>query len=373
MRAIGIILAAGNSRRMKELTAKRCTAAMPMCGNYRAIDYVLTNMADSGVQKVAVITQYNSRSLSEHLNSAKWWDFGRKQGGLFIYHPTITPENTSWFRGTLDSMYQNIYYLEESHEPYVIIASGDGVYHLDYGKVLDYHIEKQADITVVTAEPRDWENPLRFGQLTTASDGRIVEFEEKPALIESREVNTGIYILRRRFLIDLLKQCIEEDRYDFVRDVLVRFRHAKRLYAYRLNSYWSSISSVDAYYRTNMDFLNADVRNVFYGEGRTVRTKPNDFPPAKYNPGCSVKNALVASGTIINGTVENSVIFKKSYIGNGAVIRNSIILNDVYIGDNTVIENCIVESHNTIYANARYIGDPEEIRVVREINDRREQ
>ena len=370
MRAIGIVLAAGNSRRMKELTAKRAIAAMPMCGTYRAIDYVLTNMADSGVQKVAVFTQYNSRSLTEHLNSSKWWDFGRKQGGLFVYHPTITPENSNWSRGTIDSIYQNLSFLKESHEPYVIIASGDGIYRLDYSKVLDYHIRKQSDITVVTAPLQPWEDPERFGQVETDGDGRIVNFEEKPAVQESHEVNTGVYIIRRRLLIDLVEKCMDEDRFDLVRDIIIRQRRVKRIYAYRLDGYWSSISSANSYYKTNLDFLKPEVREIFFGEGRTIMTKPNDFPPAKYNPGCSVKNALVASGTIINGTVENSVIFKKSYIGNGAVIRNSIILNDVYISDQSVIENCIVESHNTIYANSKYSGDPDDVRIVMENNDR---
>ncbi|MBR4768192.1 MAG: glucose-1-phosphate adenylyltransferase subunit GlgD [Lachnospiraceae bacterium] len=368
MRAIGVILAAGNSRRMKELTAKRATAAMPMWGTYRAIDFVLTNMADSGVQKVAVLTEYNSKSLSEHLNSAKWWDFGRKIGGLFVYHPTITPENSNWSRGTIDSMYQNISYLKDSHEPYVIIASGDGCYRLDYSKVLEYHIEKRADITVVTSDIQNWEDPDRFGQVSTLPDGRIRDFEEKPALTESHEVNTGVYIIRRRLLIELLEACMEEDRYDFVRDVIIRQRHAKRIYAYHMDSYWSNIASVNSYYHTNMDFLRPEVRENFFGSGHTVLTKPNDFPPAKYNYGCYVRNALVASGTIINGTVENSIIFKKSYIGDGCVIRNSIILNDVYIGDRTVVENCIVESHNTLEKGCQYIGDPENIRIVIEKN-----
>ena len=127
MKAIGIILAGGNNKRRKELTRKRATAAMPMCGAYRAIDYVLSNMAYSRIQKVAVIMQYNTRSLAEHLNSSKWWDFGRKMGGLFVYHPTITPENSDWYRGTIDSIWQNIDFLRDSHEPYVIIASGDGI------------------------------------------------------------------------------------------------------------------------------------------------------------------------------------------------------------------------------------------------------
>ena len=155
MKAIGIILAGGNNRAMRELSNKRAIAAMPIAGSYRAIDFALSNMTNSRIQKVAVITQYNARSLNEHLSSSKWWDFGRKQGGLFVFTPTITAESSNWYRGTADSLYQNIHFLKQSHEPYVVIASGDGVYKLDYNKVLQYHIEKKADITVVVKKLED--------------------------------------------------------------------------------------------------------------------------------------------------------------------------------------------------------------------------
>ena len=150
MRALGIILAGGNSSRMQELSNKRAIAAMPVAGSYRAIDFALSNMSNSHIQKVAVLTQYNSRSLNEHLSSSMWWDFGRKQGGLFVFPPTITNDNGFWYRGTADAIAQNLTFLRNSHEPYVVIASGDCVYKLDYNKVLEYHIEKKADITVVT-------------------------------------------------------------------------------------------------------------------------------------------------------------------------------------------------------------------------------
>lgn len=143
MRAIGIILAGGNNKKMKELSYKRAVAAMPIAGSYRAIDFALSNMTNSHIQKVAVLTQYNAKSLNEHLNSSKWWDFGRKQGGLFVFTPSITADNGSWYRGTADSIWQNISFLKQSHEPYVIIAAGDGVYKIDYNKVLEYHIEKR--------------------------------------------------------------------------------------------------------------------------------------------------------------------------------------------------------------------------------------
>ena len=175
MRALGIILAGGNSSRMQELSNKRAIAAMPVGGSYRAIDFALSNMSNSHVQRVAVLTQYNSRSLNEHLSSSKWWDFGRKQGGLFVFPPTITNDNGFWYRGTADAIAQNLTFLRNSHEPYVVIASGDGVYKLDYNKVLEYHIEKKADITVVTTEVYNGDELDRFGIVETAEDGRILD------------------------------------------------------------------------------------------------------------------------------------------------------------------------------------------------------
>ena len=148
MRAVGIILAGGNSNKMRELTHKRAVAAMPIAGSYRAIDFALSNMSNSHIQKVAVLTQYNARSLNEHLNSSKWWDFGRKQGGLYVFTPTITAENGYWYRGTADAIYQNLDFLKRCHEPYVIITSGDAVYKMDYNKVLEYHIDKNRIITM---------------------------------------------------------------------------------------------------------------------------------------------------------------------------------------------------------------------------------
>ena len=370
MRAVGIVLAGGNSKRMKELSSRRAIAAMPIAGSYRSIDFALSNMTNSRITKVAVFTQYNSRSLNEHLSSSKWWDFGRKQGGMFVFTPTITATSNDWYRGTADAIYQNIDFLKNSHEPYVVIASGDGIYKLNYNKVLEYHIEKKADITVVCRDAAEGEDVTRFGVVDVADDGRITQFEEKPMVAESSVYSCGIYVVRRRQLIELIERCAAEDRYDFVRDILVRYKNLKRIYAYKLDSYWSNIASVDSYFKTNMDFLKKDVRNYFFKEQPEVYTKVEDLPPAKYNPGSNVNNSLVSSGCIINGTVENSVLFRKVYVGNNCVIKNSVILNDVYIGDNTVIENCIVESRDTIKANSTHIGTPDDVKIVIEKNER---
>ena len=369
MRAIGIILAGGNNNRMRELSDKRAIAAMPIAGSYRSIDFALSNMANSRIQKVAVLTQYNARSLNEHLSSSKWWDFGRKQGGLFVFTPTITKENGFWYQGTADAIYQNLNFLKNSHEPYVVIASGDCVYKMDYNKVLEYHIAKRADITVVCTTCPDPSEVERFGVLRMNEDCRIEEFEEKPMVSQSNTISTGIYIVRRRQLIEMLERSADEGRWDFVTDILIRYKNMKRIYGYKMKEYWSNIASVDSYYQTNMDFLKPEVRNYFFKEEPGIFSKVDDLPPAKYNAGSDVKNSLIASGCIINSKVENSILFKKVFVGKNCVIKNSIILNDVYIGDNTHIENCIVESRDTLKANTYYCGE-NGIKIVSENNER---
>ncbi len=371
MRAIGIVLAGGSNNKMQELSKRRAVAAMPVAGSYRCVDFALSNMTNSHIKKVAVMTQYNAKSLNQHLNSSKWWDFGRKQGGLFVLTPTITDENSYWYRGTADAIYQNLDFLKDCHEPYVIITSGDCIYKLDYNKVLEAHIAKKADITVVYKEMLAEDDDLtRFGILKVNEEGRITDFEEKPLVAKRNLVSTGIYVIRRRHLIELIEKAHSEQRNDFVQDILVRYKEQKKIYGYKMEGYWRNIATLDSYFRANKDFLKKEVRDYFFKEYPSIFSKIADLPPAKYNPGANVKNSLISSGCIVNGSVENSVLFKKVYVGNNCVIRNSIILNDVYIGDNTCIENCIVESRDTIRANTSYIGEEDKIKVVIEDNER---
>lgn len=369
MRAIGIILAGGNNHRMKELSQKRAIGAMPIAGSYRSIDFALSNMSNSHIQKVGVFTQYNAKSLNEHLSSSKWWDFGRKQGGLFVFTPTVTAEGSFWYRGTADAIHQNLSFLKNSHEPYVVIASADCVYKMDFNAVLEYHIAKKADITVVCKEMPAGSNIERFGTIKMNEDSRIEEFEEKAIVAKSNTISCGIYVVRRRQLIEMVEKCAEEGRYDLVNDILIRYKNMKRIYGYKIKDYWRNIASIQDYYDTNMDFLKPEIRDYFFKQYPDVYSKVEDLPPAKYNVGADVRNSLVSSGCIVNGKVENSIIFKEAYIGNNCTIKNSIILNDVYIGDNTYIENCIIESRDTIPANSYHKGE-DGIKIVVERNAR---
>ena len=368
MKALGIILAGGNNQRMDALSRKRAIAAMPVAGSFRCIDFALSNMSNSHIQKVAVLSQYNARSLNEHLSSSKWWDFGRKQGGLFVFTPTVTADNSWWYRGTADAMYQNIEWLKRCHEPYVIITSGDCVYKIDYNELLDYHIEKKADITIAVKDMPASADVSRFGVVRMNEDSRITYFEEKPMVAQSSTISAGVYVIRRRQLIELLEQCAAEDRWNFVTDILIRYKDLKRIYGYKMKGYWNNISTVESYYQTNMDFLKPEVRQYFFKEEPRIYSKVDDLPPAKYNEGSDVRNSLVASGSIINGKVENSILFKEAFIGKNCIIKNSIILNEVYIGDNTHIENCIVESRGTLKPNMYYFGDGQIQIVVGESN-----
>jgi glucose-1-phosphate adenylyltransferase len=342
---------------------------MPVGGSFRCIDFALSSMSNSHIQTVAVLTQYNSRSLNEHLSSSKWWDFGRKQGGLYLFTPTVTAENSDWYRGTADAMYQNIDFLKRRHEPYVIISSGDCVYKMDFNELMNYHLDKKADITVVCKDMPAQVDVSRYGVIRMNEDFRIVDFEEKPLLARSNTVSTGIYVLRRRQLIEMLEKAAEEDRYDFVTDILVRYRAVKRVYGYKLKTYWSNVAGVEDYFNTNMDFLKPEVRSYFFREEPKIYSRVEDLPPAKYNPGSEVSNSLISSGCIINSKIEDSVLFKQVFVGKNCVIKNSVILNDVYIGDNTYVENCIVESDGTLKPNTYYRGE-DGIQVISEQGER---
>ena len=200
-------------------------------------------------------------------------------------------------------------------------------------------------------------------------ESRITEFDEKPIEASSNTISTGIYVIRRRQLIELLEAAAEENRFDFVNDILVRYKNVKKIYGYKINSYWNNIADIDAYFKTNVDVLRPDVRSYFFREEPTICSKVDDLPPAKFNPGSDISNSLVSSGCIVNGRVEDSVLFKQVFVGKNTTVKNCVILNDVYIDDNVHLENCIVESRGTISPNTYYCGE-DGVRIVKEKNVR---
>lgn len=364
-KALGIILAGGNSsRKLGELTAMRATPAMPVGGSYRAIDFTLSNMSNTGISKVAVITQYNSRSLLDHLSSAKWWDLGRKQGGLFIFTPYLSGDNSFWYRGTADSIYQNISFLKRSNEKYVVIASGDQVYRMNYEDILKYHEETNADITLICRDLKD-KDVKSYGVVQLDEDMNMVDFEEKPLEPQGSIVSLGIYVIQRTLLIKLLETIANQERYDIVKDIIIRYRKNLKIKGYMFGGYWNSINSIESYYNTNMDFLKKDVRDLFINKYPYIETKPKDEPPAKYNAGAKVKDTLVGSGGILNGVIEHSVLFRKVYTGENSNIKDSIVMEGCYIGNNCVIENAILDKEVVVSDGKHIIGTKDQLVIVR--------
>ncbi len=358
MKAIGIILAGGNSDgRLGILTDHRASAALPIGSCYRAIDFTLSNMSNSGIGKVAVLAQFNSRSLRDHLMSSKWWDFGRKQGGLFVLTPYTTNNGSNWFRGTADSIYQNMAYLLRSNEKYVIITSGDSIYKMDYTKVLQYHIEKDADITVVYQDMKDRKDLSAFGIMQMDTDHRLLGFEEKPKEAQTCFASLGIYVISRTLLISLLRETVPQGGYGLVKDIIIAYKDKLKIYGYEFNGYWNTIGTgIKGYFQTNMDFLKKEIRDIFVNQDPYIETKPKDEPPAKYNSGAEVSDTITGSGSIFNGKVEHSVIFRKVYIAENSVVRNSILMEGVNIGKNCLIENAIFDKDVVISDGQQVIG-----------------
>ncbi len=365
MKAVGIILAGGNNERLGMLTAFRAASAMPVGSCYRALDFPLSNMSNSNIRKVAVITQYNSRSLHDHLSSSKWWDLGRKQGGLFVFSPFLSNDNSYWFRGTADSIYNNISFLKRSNEPYVIIASGDAVYKMDYNAVIDYHVKKNADITIVYKKAESGENLQNFGVMDMDAEERLTDFEEKPLEPSSDCISTGIYVMQRILLIKLLETILPESRYDLVKDVIIRYKKKLKIFGYKFDGYWRTFNTIDSYYNCNMDFLKKDVRDIFTKNFPFIETKPKDEPPAKYNVGADVHNSLIGSGSILNGRMSNSVIFRKVYTSEDSVVTNSIVMEGSYIGKGCVVDYAILDKEVVLSDGKQIIGTPSEPIIIK--------
>lgn len=359
MKALGVILAGGNNHRLGPLTllSGRAVAAMPVGSGYRTIDFPLSSMTNSGINKVAVIVQFNSSSLHDHLSSSKWWDLGRKKGGLFMFSPYSSSYDTPTFRGTSNAMYQNIKFFKRSNHEYVVISSGDAIYKMDFNELIHFHKESENDITIVYKDNHD-KDPRKFGVLELDKTGRVISLEEKPVEANSNNISLGIYVMERQLLLDMLESTNKEGRYDFVSDILIRYRKVMKIGGYRFDGYWETLNSIESYFKVNMDFLKKDIREFFTKSYPHISTKPRDEPPVKYNTRAQVRGAIVSGGSIINGQVENSVLFSNVFVGDNTIIKNSVIMNGAYIGDNCIIENAILDKHVVATDGAVFRGQP---------------
>ncbi len=351
MRDVLAIILAGGGENLLTLTRVRAKASVPFAGRYRLIDFALSNCAHSGITNVAVLAQYLPESLKAHVGIGRPWDLDRHDGGLRLLEPYLAGGDTRWYGGTADALAQNVEVITEPGFTEVMVLAGGHVYRMDYRPLLEFHRDAGADLTVVlqrAAAGRDGAFRLRKGNaLAAAGAGESA----------GAYVPLSIFVFRRAFLVERLRALGDVGAADIVADLVTAAVSEGRAYGFVFDGYWSDIPTFDDYYDVTFDFLAADVPFGLDDASWPLYTKYTDEPPAKFGPGAAAAAALVANGCIINGRVENSVLFRRVYVEESAVVRNAIIMDETHIGPGAVVEGAVLDKLVRVGAGAHVGAD----------------
>ncbi|GAC1321126.1 MAG: glucose-1-phosphate adenylyltransferase [Chloroflexota bacterium] len=357
-----IILAGGQGERLSVLSAQRAKPAVPFAGKYRIIDFTLSNCVNSGIYRVAVLTQYRPHSLNDHIGIGRPWDLDRMRGGVRMLQPYLGRKGSDWYKGTADAVYQNLSALADWRSDTLLILSGDHIYKMDYNAMLAFHEERKADVTVAVMQV-PMEEAHRFGTLVAASDGRVVGFDEKPPQPKSNLISMGIYVFDR----DIMVRRLEEDartpnsKRDFGRDVVPRMVEIDRVYAYPFKGYWRDVGTIQSYWESNMGLLNEPPDFDLYDTDWIIHTRSEERPPARVTDRGKIITSLISHGSIINGTVEHSVLSPGVFVAEGAIVRDSILFPDCIIGPGSVIDHGILDKNVVVGADV-YLGEGSDTR-----------
>ena len=362
---VAMILAGGQGSRLGVLTKDVAKPAVPFGGKYRIIDFPLSNCSNSCIYTVGVLTQYKPLELNSHIGIGDPWDLDRRDGGVTILPPYQEEKGGIWYKGTANAIFQNIQYVDGYDPEYVLILSGDHIYKMDYDKMLDFHKEKNADVTIASINVSK-EEASRFGIINTREDLSIYEFEEKPEKPKSTNASMGIYI----FKWSILKKYLKEDELnvnssnDFGKDILPKMlADDAKMIVYPFKGYWKDVGTIDSLWEANMDLLNkTDELNLHENNWKIYSQNP--IRPAQYiGKNAKVVGSLVVEGCIVEGTVENSILSQGVYVGKNTIIRDSVIMPNVKIGDNVIIEKAIVGA-DAVIRSGNIIKKYDEISVV---------
>ncbi len=358
---IAMLLAGGQGSRLYSLTKNLAKPAVPFGGKYRIIDFPLSNCVNSGIDTVGVLTQYQPLVLNEYIGSGQPWDLDRQEGGVFVLPPYQKSSGSDWYTGTANAIYQNLPFIERYDPNYVLILSGDHIYKMDYEKMLKFHKEKEADCTIAVLQV-PMEEASRFGIMNAREDGRVYEFEEKPAHPKSNLASMGIYI----FTWKKLKEYLERDAKtpgsanDFGKNIIPgMLAENERMYAYAFDGYWKDVGTIDSLWEANMDLLDPKVPLSLYDPDWKIYARNPALPPHYIAPGAHVQNSMVTEGCVIEGTVDFSVVFAGVTIEEGAVVRDSIIMPGSVVRKGAVVDYTIVAEQTIIGENAVVGARPE--------------
>ncbi len=351
---LGLVFANMHDTTLGELTKTRTMGSVLFGGRYRLIDFTLSNMVNSGVSEVGVITKSNYQSLLDHLGSGREWDLARKKGGLHIL-PPFGNTDTGIYRGRLEALSGAMSFIKHSPAEYVLMSDCDIVANMDYRPMLKYHIQKNADITMICNKSIYSMEQTRFSTVVAADeDGRIYDVLLNPEISGACTLSLNMFIVKKDFLIHIVSQAASRSQFSFERDVLQALVKDLNIYAFKYDDYFSRIDSMTSFYKANIALLDIESRNKLFLPDSPIYTKIRDNPPCKYGINANVKNSLVADGCIIEGEVENSVIFRGVKVGKGATIKNSIIMQDSVIGKESQV-NYIIADKNVTIGNYRVL------------------
>lgn len=341
---VAMLLAGGKGSRLSALTKNLAKPAVPFGGKYRIIDFTLSNCANSGIETVGILTQYQPLELHSYIGIGSAWDLDRSNGGVTVLPPYAESSGVKWYTGTASAIYQNLNYLRQYDPEYVLILSGDHIYKMDYSKMLDYHIEKEADVSISVIEV-PWDEASRFGIMNTNEEMDIVEFEEKPQYPKSNLASMGIYIFNWSILKEYLEMDARnpESSNDFGKDVIpLLLDEGKKLVAYPFSGYWKDVGTVKSLWEANMYLLSEDSSlNLYERDWRICSVNPN-HPPQYMAETAKVEESLINEGCVVAGDVQHSVLFQGVTVGEGSIITNSVIMPDTKIGKNVIIDRAIV-------------------------------
>ena len=358
---IAMLLAGGQGSRLYSLTKNLAKPAVPFGGKYRIIDFPLSNCVNSGIDTVGVLTQYQPLVLNEYIGSGQPWDLDRQEGGVFVLPPYQKSSGSDWYTGTANAIYQNLPFIERYNPEYVLILSGDHIYKMDYEKMLKFHKEKEADCTIAVLQVPT-EEASRFGIMNAQEDGKIYEFEEKPAHPKSNLASMGIYIFTWKKLREYLEQDAKTpgSANDFGKNIIPSMLAAnEQMYAYAFDGYWKDVGTIDSLWEANMDLLDPKVPLSLYDPDWKIYARNPALPPHYIAPGAHVQNSMVTEGCVIEGTVDFSVVFAGVTIEEGAVVRDSIIMPGSVIQKGAVVDYAIVAEQTIIGENAVVGARPE--------------
>ncbi|MCL2018542.1 MAG: glucose-1-phosphate adenylyltransferase subunit GlgD [Oscillospiraceae bacterium] len=358
---IGLIFANLHDSTIPDLTKMRTMGSVPYGARFRLIDFPLSNMVNSGITSVGVITKGNYQSLLDHLGSGDEWDLSRKTGGLQILPPYGNDRRRGLYRGRMEALQSVKRYIESNNAEYVLMSDCNVIVNMDYNHILEYHIEKGADITIVYGHGNyNATQMLTKTAFGVDSDGRINDVLINPEKEGAFNTSMNMYIVGREFLLDLITETASRNLYDFDVDVVQHKHNEFKIYGYRYNGYYEQIDGILSFFSANMALMNYDRRKVLFPRRRPIYTKVRDDAPAKYGLESEVNNSLVADGCVIEGKVENCVLFRGAKVGKGAIINNCILMQDTIIGDkcelNYVIsdKNVNVGGYRSLFGTADY-------------------